>query len=65
LDAKLAKSSGAIGGTLISLFILLLVAVVFSYIRVFRKVVQANDATKSAELSQIQEHLNDARPAWF
>jgi hypothetical protein len=65
LDAKLQASSGAIGGILIAIFVVLLVAVVYSYIRVFKKPGALSTPGQSKELAEIQERLATQHSVWF
>jgi hypothetical protein len=65
IERQLAQSSGAIGGSLLSVFVLLLVGVVISYIRVLKEPPTVPDSTKSNEMVQIQEKLTQGSTVWF
>jgi hypothetical protein len=65
LNRQLTQSSGAIGGSLLAVFVVLLVGVIISYIRALRKPPTGPDSTKSNEMVQIQEKLTHGSTIWF
>jgi hypothetical protein len=65
LDQKLRKYSGAMGGSLVALFLIFLVGVVVSYIRAFSNQPGAAAGARSHEMVQIQEKLTREETVWF
>jgi hypothetical protein len=65
LDKRLAQSSGAAGGSLLAVFVVLLIGVIISYIRALKKPPLVLDSTKSNEMVQIQEKLTQGSTVWF
>jgi hypothetical protein len=65
IDTELARYSGAVGGALIALAVLLLVAVVVSFVRAFAKPGRRREPPRAQEMAQIQEKLTREGPSWF
>jgi hypothetical protein len=65
IDAELAKYSGIVGGALVGVAVLLLAAVIVSFLRAFARPGRRRESSKAQEMEQIQEKLTHEGPTWF